>query len=71
MLIIALYRESYTLFYFPFISFSLMNLARVFLSTLQIFAIFLREVPFFNSSDMSVSLPESLYFSGEFLRGFL
>ena len=50
-----------------FIPFRLINLARVFLSTLQIFAIFLKEVPFFNNSDMSISLPESLYFSGEFL----
>ena len=46
---------------------SFINRARVFLSTLQIFAILRQEVPFFNNSEMSISLPESLYLSGELL----
>ena len=51
-------------------SLNLIKRARVFLSTLQTLAILRRDVPFFNSSDMSTSLPDSLYLSGALLLPF-
>ena len=46
---------------------SVIKRASVFLSTLHSLAIFRRDVPVFNNSEMSTSLPESLYLSGELL----
>ena len=48
--------------------FSLINRASVLRSTLHSLAILRCDVPIFSSSMISVSLPESLYFSGLFLR---